>query len=285
MPFEKTHRGRAMKKLCATCLLIVASGCGVSNTIEIRARTDLAQLQNAVEGFQEDYHVSYLPSRIKLSEAGNYPQRNQPHMLDFDSVHYLHKLWPKLDLAAGCRIDWNGDGQCKGDWVLEGDECLVFFLGGLPSHAGTEAVCLGFADNSHDPTERGGKRWGPYYEFRSYRLRDLHGRGFFSYLDPHGRGQPYAYFSSYGEPAGYNRYGGTDCPTLKVWPYAEEQGATPRFLAPDSFQIISAGPDGQFGPGTDSPSHTWAPARANLIPTAGRDDQSNFYNRRLGVRK
>lgn len=283
-----------MKKFFVTCLLLAAAGCGLlcwmawvvdvyPPSPDIQTQTEIDQLQAAVDGFQKDFRVSYIPSRIKLSEIGNYLQRDQPNTLDFDSVHYLYKLWPKLDLASGSRIDWNGDGQCEGDWVLESDECLVFFIGGLPSHTEDTAEYLGFPDNSHDPTARGGKRRGPYYAFSSYRLRDLHGRGFFSYLDPHRRGQPYAYFSSYGELNGYNRYGDTDCLSLRVWPYAEIFDKTPHFLNADSCQIISAGRDGQFGPGTDSPSHAWSPTRASSVPTEGRDDRSNFYSRQLGV--
>jgi general secretion pathway protein G len=282
-----------MKKLFVSCLLLATAGCGLMCwmawlmdppfTPDLQTQTEIAELQAAVDAFREDFHVSYIPSHIKLSETGNYLQRDQPNTLDFDSVQYLHKLWPKLDVAPGCRIDWNGDGRIEGDWTLEGDECLVFFLGGIPSKCGDKACCLGFDHDPKDPTARGRRRDGPYFAFFSWRLRDLHGRGFFSYLDPHRRGQPYAYFSSYGEPNGYNCYGDTDCPSLRVWPYAEVFDKTPQFLNADSCQIISAGRDGQFGPGTDSPSHAWSPTRASSVPTEGRDDRSNFYRRQLGV--
>jgi hypothetical protein len=282
-----------MKKFFVTCLLLAAAGFGLMCwmawvidapfTPDIQTQTEIAQLQAAVDAFQQDFHVSYIPSRIKLSETGNYPQRDQPNTLDFDSVQYLHKLWPKLDMAPGCQIDWNGDGRVEGDRTLEGDECLAFFTGGIPSKSGEAANCLGFANNERDPTVRNGRRKGPYIFFSSSRLRDLHGRGFFSYLDPYRRRQPYAYFSSYCEPNGYNRYGDTDCPSLKVWPYAEVFDKSSHFLNADSCQIISAGRDGRFGPGTDSPSHAWSPTTASFVPAEGRDDRSNFYSRQLGV--
>lgn len=82
---------------------------------------------------------------------------------------------------------------------------------------------------------------------------------------------------------GYNRYRGTDCPSLGVWPYAETIGPRSRFVNPAGFQIISAGKDCQFGPGTDGPSHTWSPATAASIPAAGRDDLANFYRAHLGT--
>jgi len=276
-----------MNKLFTLCLLIGITGCGFGDnpTPEIRTRVEIAELQAAMVAFQEDFRVSYIPSRIKLSETGDYPQRDRPNTLDFDSVQYLRKLWPKLKLSPGCRIDWNGDGYFRGDWTLEGDECLIFFTGGIPRRSKGEATCLGFADNQRDPTVSGGRRRGPYFAFYSSRLRDLNGRGFFSYLDPHRTGRPYAYFSAYGEPNGYNRYGDTDCPRLRVSPYAEGLGAMPRFLNPDSCQIIVAGADGKFGPGTNRPSCIWTLATAGSIHSDGRDDQSNFSDRRLGVRK
>jgi hypothetical protein len=248
-------------------------------------RWAFSELEVGVLAFQLDFGVAYVPSRIKLSETGNYPERGRPGTLDHDSVQYLQKAWPRIDLSPGCRLDWNGDGQIQGDWVLEGDECLVFFVGGIPEEVnGPNPRCRGFAGPDRpDPTERGGVRHGPYCDFALSRLRDLHGRGFLSYLDNFGRGRPYAYFSPYGVEDGYNRYGGTDCPTLGVWPYAGALTPRPRYLNPRGFQIVSAGPDGRFGPGTDRESHTWPPATARDMPAEGRDDAANFSDVSLGV--
>jgi hypothetical protein len=123
-------RKDAMKKFFVTCLLLAMAGCGLMCwmlwvmdapiTPDIQTQTEIAELQAAVDAFQKDSRVSYIPSRIKLSETGNYPQRDQPNTLDFDSIQYLHKLWPKLDVAPGCRFDWNGDGRVEGDGTLEG---------------------------------------------------------------------------------------------------------------------------------------------------------------------
>jgi hypothetical protein len=238
-------------------------------------------LSEAVDSFRQKFGGFHLPSRLKLSETCNYLQRGQPGTLDADSVEYLQALWPQLDLAPETRIDWNGDGRIQGDWVLEGDECLVYFLGGIPTSQGGAAGCLGFSKDPHNPVAQDfDPRVGPFFAFPSDRLRDIHGRGFLSFLDYYGH--PYAYFSSY-PVAGYNRYGGTDCPTLGVWPYAREWDPVPRFWNPDSFQIISAGSDGKFGPGTTEASRVWSPATAAAMPVEGRDDLTNFHNKALGV--
>jgi hypothetical protein len=107
-------------------------------------------------------------------------------------------------------------------------------------------------------------------------------------------GAPYAYFSSYKTTNGYNRYFPiNDCASLAnpaanlpaPWPY--KQGPS-QFLNPNSYQIISAGADGAFGPGSnpvDTPPY-WSPANASLYyqnGTPGRDDQANFYDSPLGI--
>lgn len=249
---------------------------------EFSVRREIGNLESGVANFRTSFDVTFIPSRIQLSETCHYPLRDQPGTLDYDSVHYLEKLWPKIDVRAGTAIDWNGDGQAKGDWILEGDECLVFFLGGIPAKAGRGAACMGFSTDPRNPATRGGKRAGPFFEFPSSRLKDLHGRGFFSYLDHYGPGKPYAYFSSYGVTNGYNRYGSTDCPSLGVWPYARALQPKPQYINARGFQIISAGKDGVFGPGTDNPEHVWLPDSPQGVPAEGKDDQANFSRSFLG---
>jgi hypothetical protein len=62
-------------------------------------------------------------------------------------------------------------------------------------------------------------------------------------------------------------------------------GSTPKYWNPRSFQIISAGADHEFGRGSPLPAGpTWTPATASDIDAPGRDDQSNFYDKLLGVK-
>ncbi len=97
--------------------------------------------------------------------------------------------------------------------------------------------------------------------------------------------QPYLFFSGYGAEGGgnYNKYGGPDtnmpvASGVLVQPYVTQVGPTPvQYASPGTWQIISAGIDGKFGPGG-----LWNPA-GPVVPLQGQDDQSNFSPRKLGA--
>ncbi|HJT75960.1 MAG TPA: hypothetical protein VJ739_02065, partial [Gemmataceae bacterium] len=213
---------------------------------------------------------------------------------DIDSFNFLHAMWPRLTI--GSAVDWNGDGSPNGPWILEGQECLVFFTGGIPS-SGSPATTLGFSPNPANPAAAvtGGTRKGPYYPYDSSRLLRNASTNFLSYADPLS-GKPYAYFSSFSYwskaplAAGGvlvpvpNRYGPTgatpvgntgvsDCNSLGVSPYADvatnptvANPPIPHYLNADTFQIISAGADGVFGQGSMNNSSSydcsWSPNTA-----------------------
>ncbi len=290
--------------------------------------TDLRQLAAAVQAFQERFKVAHIPSRIRLYKYGaHYDPNNQ---LDRDSLAFLNQVWPRLQWSVPGsqpviynRIDWNGvtgptatqaggnptetnpQKNINNTFILDGGQCLVFFLGGIPLPAGSQTVgTQGFSTNPLNPAFASSERISPFYEFKSNRLR-LSG-SFYHYLDYHGNvndpnSKAIAYFSSYGRRNGYNRYysqpgDSSDChnPTLYAtgetpyrgtWPLAEASG---RYLNPDSFQIISAGANQVFGPGTTPVSPQYWTLR-NPGPLyvggaqAGSDDQSNFHSLLLGV--
>jgi hypothetical protein len=285
-PHLKEHRSSlwfpvilAILAVIATVLVIswnrVMNGQGL---LEVRARTEISQLETAVETFRLRYKV-FPPSKIKLSETGNY-DLNDP--LDKLSVRALGKIWPSINFKQG--IDWNGDGKVDAPdagHVLEGDQCLVFFLGGIPGRVDGAPVPLGFAGGDN-PARKDGNRHPPFLEFRSDRLFLRDGSSFFSYRDPWGT-QPYAYFSSHNRPNSYNPLGDSDCASLGVWPYARRLAPFPEYHKPNSFQIICAGPDQRFGPGTVIPGgQVWTPENAHQIPEAGRDDLASFHSTFLG---
>jgi prepilin-type N-terminal cleavage/methylation domain-containing protein len=250
---------------------------------EVQTTDEIRQLEAAVENFKSYYKVTYVPSHILLREDGNY-QVGGVDTLEADSLKYLKRVWPNLKFP----VDIDGDGKFDGIWELEGDQCLVFFLGGMQSFDGNVPACLGFSTDRTNPWNRNPNipRREPFFEFKTNRLifaRSMPGREllqsrgpFFTYLDPYGEsngqgqwqsGSPFAYISSYGVRNGYNRYyqpkqnwvRGTDCGNIDgkdghgVWPYAEaiDANGNVRYVNPSSFQIISAGGDTKFGIGSD----------------------------------
>jgi len=197
-------------------------------------------MQQALAQFKSQYGV-HPPSRIILSETGDYStatisnqtglSANYAAALAQRSVSYLRRIWPRMILSTTGPIinaqtkvyDFTGTGftDAFGKQVLptvhgiQGAECLVFFLGGIPQRldSGGYAV-VGFAKNPQNPmlnadTAHGGttNRSAPLFEFRPGRLVDLDAtpNGFPEYLDGLGgiSPRPYVYFSAY-EGQGYD---------------------------------------------------------------------------------
>jgi prepilin-type N-terminal cleavage/methylation domain-containing protein len=131
--------------------LLLAAVFGIMKKVSVtRTRHEMSELDVALQSFKTKYGF-YPPSRIRLRErlAEYYPFNNaqQPDQLDIDSVYYLTKMFPRIqDTWAGNLpngpnpamgllpgMDWNLNGQIDQNVniVLEGDQCLVFFLGGM----------------------------------------------------------------------------------------------------------------------------------------------------------
>lgn len=320
--------GLLVSMLTAAVYKAVATGNRVKNQNEI------SQISTAVEAFKQKFGI-YPPSRLLLAERLTDYTSGDPSLatLRSDSLAFLTTIFPRLNFNQSLFIDWDGNKSPSPPVILEGDQCLVFFLGGIPqTDANGRPFCSGFSTNPANPAYhvlKGGDTIPPFFEFDSTRLVPQKRNGVlirvprnnsavsqvhFSYLDTYGN-VPYAYFSSYKTRNGYNRFGSSDCDSLGVWPYAD--GANPpglnpswRYLNPNTFQIISAGANGQiagpknmgFGRGSDpgdlarNVDPTWTPTRAGSCqanrgytdpplspPQAGIDDQSNFYDTTLGT--
>jgi prepilin-type N-terminal cleavage/methylation domain-containing protein len=243
---------------------------------EAQARKELGQLGTSIATFQREMKVLKMPSRLLLKEDGNYASgiAAQDQYLVNDSVKFLKDMFPNCKFSLG--VDWNGNGVIdQGYVILDGSQCLVFLLGGIN---GTR----GFSSDLANPVPAPGRKdlLGPFYQFENTRLI---GAPFPRYNDPWGT--PYAYFSNYGKPDGYNRYGipgvggaFSDCSGLGVQPYIQsiDINNIPHYYNSDSFQLISAGADLTFGPGG-----LWGPNWP--IPDATRDDMSNFSTGKLGA--
>jgi prepilin-type N-terminal cleavage/methylation domain-containing protein len=271
---------------------------------EVNTQQDIRQMEAAVQSFQGQYSVEYIPSQIILCEIKDDYYADAPldttfkSQLHQDSFQYLMRVWPRLNWGgtppnntplggtAWAGIDWNGDGQPSPDVLLEGDQCLVFFLGGMNGDMGFSTNGANPAQNPNaNPTQGwgpSGSRVAPFFEFKTKRLVSLHPASptYPSYIDPYGK-MPYAYFSSYKVRNGYNRYGTTDCPSLgnpslglpPPSPYNDGQN----YYNAETCQIISAGRNKLFGPGG-----LWAPGSI-AAGQPGADDMSNFYTKLLGL--
>jgi general secretion pathway protein G len=277
----------------------------------VTCSTEISQLAVAIEAFKRQMgNLTYIPSQLKLSESNKYPNRNTPGSLDNISVTFLAQVFGKrINFAPSGPVipgkapppgltwlDWNNNGIVDDDIILYGDQVLVFCLGGIPSTAGGNNTTLGFATDPTNPTP-GGSNWAsstktiPFYEFKSGRLimpmlvgtTPTPYNGFFYYADPFNTNSPFVYLSSY--PGG-NNYNSSDSPTyltgttvtptipVAPGPYQDPSG---RYINPNTFQILSAGADGIFGPGG-----SWDPTMGTQTGN-GRDDQSNFSRAILGA--
>ena len=151
------------------------------------------------------------------------------------STRYLRKFFPRASGLINVQNlqypDFNGNGQPdSGFIVLEGNECLAFFLGGIPSYrpcnnpgtattlntsptSTTSKGLVGFARDpiypfkndqvttSNSTTNSSANRSAPFFEFKGDRLRDDDFDGIPGYVDPLDKAtEPrfYAYFSAYG---------------------------------------------------------------------------------------
>jgi len=246
----RPHRpGFTLAELLVVIAIIAVLGAlvsaGVFKILEAIPKTtttqELSQLTIAVENFKLKYGM-YPPSAIVL-----------PPPAGSASATYLSRIWSRIDFA---QCSWGGAG------TLEGDQCLVYFLQGPTGD--------GWSTKPQNPTQAGGTRILPFFNFKQERLYKRGGSDFYSYKDPYvnvpSKDKPYAFFSS---SPGY----ANDCPSLiSGGPYTKNG----KFMNPTSFQIISAGRDQTFGSGG-----VWAPN--NNLGDVGFDDQSNFSSDFLGV--
>jgi prepilin-type N-terminal cleavage/methylation domain-containing protein len=260
--------------LVLVALLAGAVYNAMSRGPQVQARSELGQLDSALGAFKARYG-SYPPSRITLwssvSKYGSTP-------LDLDSVAYLKSVFPAL-ASSWSSVNWGG-GVGNDGATLSGDQCLVFFLGGIPSEVGGVRTTLGF--NTGNNPANVGSGAVRFYEFPSARLVKSTTNNYFSFQDPWGT--PYAFHSSYSwkSPNSFNRYTTSDCANLKGGD--GPAGPSPYYLPAtvnqgynrESGQIISAGPDMQFGGGG-----SWS--QNNLNTGVGADDLSNFHGYALGV--
>jgi len=361
-------------------LLLPAIGGALRRAREATVTAEITQMATALADFKNRYGV-YPPSRILLVESGNYSayftgsgatgslaamsaSSTVTDIRGVDlaqrSISFLRKMFPRVELSTTGNptyfsipahstewYDFNGNGTNDGAYILDGRECLVFFLGGIPSGNNGSYGMTGFGKSTTNPFSNSivgnamysANRNPPLFEFRGDRLELVndHPSGYLkgtnpnspAYVDPVntsvGQRRHYAYFSAYGgsyDPNDVNVGEADDSGTIltlginvpftvydasgsKVTtlpnaiseapnPYtvSTPQSATVSYQNPNSFQIISAGVDGNFGwGGVYSPSaSTVLPQEATSQPqisggpairTAEQDNLTNFHAGKL----
>lgn len=201
---------------------------------------ELTQLDAACKAFYARYRI-YPPSRITLPPTSA------------QDVTVLKTMFPRCSNPGA--VAWGVTG------ALSGDECLVFFLGGINQQG------FGTGDPTNPANLSGGKD-GPFYNFQGGRLvNGLNGHP--AYKDYFGN-KPYAFFSS------TNGYANDCAGYMSGGPYLSAAGV---FIKPDSVQIISAGADSTFGPG----GSIITSGSGGSLPLAARDDLANFAGSGLGA--
>lgn len=223
-------------------------------TVRVTAiQTDIGVISSAVTSFKTKYGTE-PPSRVVLFENPT------DWALPANASHraLIRQFWPQFDFTAPRDLD--GDSNTTDTHTLSSGECLVFFLGGMPNPAtGGGFSLIPFTKSPTDPFSRSANanRDKPAYEFNTVRLVDVNGNGFPEYRDPYpGQRSPYLYYSSY-DGAGYRTTGATNefsnatdsfGEMTPAHPYLNGPAATAEPFNPRTFQLISPGPDGIYGP-------------------------------------
>jgi general secretion pathway protein G len=326
-------------------LLVPAVMGGIRRARDAQTSAEIQTIAQSLQSFKTKYG-DFPPSRIILMENGFYDTSNATRLsaigagtwfgtppttntaditygeLAARSVRYLRKFFPRANLStsgpvfpasSGTWYDFNGDGAFQNGRpiLLEGHECLVFFLGGIPNRNpdGSTSGMGGFSNNPANPfvneTAVASPRQRPFFEFKAERFLDEDGDGIPGYIDPLGtasEGRPYIYFSSYGtnsyDPNDANTGSGEETGTGRDFsngsvtkfspspnpystslPVPSTGGA--KFINPDTYQIISAGRDRNYGPGGrydgTSTGERLPADGAGIEPVnAGKDNLSNF---------
>ena len=141
--------------LVGLLLPVIAAALRTAKNAAVQA--EISQLAQALASFKAAYG-DYPPSRVILYENGFFPVGNTQHVNgDSNDITYgalaqrsliaLRKFFPKVVFSTsgqpptvfynpppgnGFWYDFNGNGVMDGPYILQGDECLVFFLGGIP---------------------------------------------------------------------------------------------------------------------------------------------------------
>lgn len=260
-------------------LLIPAIGAVRLRAQQAQVRSEISNLEASITAFKGDFGMD-PPSGIVIYED------NAGWNTDQRSKGLIRKMWPQFNFSLDRDINKDGSitSGSAGGTPLNAGECLVFFLGGVWDTSGKTPN--GFSKNPANPfavASAGGGRLGPYYEFDISRFVDTDGDNAPEYLDSFPSQQkPYLYFSSY-DGRGYRS--GEILGTGMKNVYHQGNPAHGEDLGPafkiKSYQIISPGPDYEYGSGGNyDPDKYFPGAAAPSYPdrTVESDNITNFVS-------
>ena len=234
-------------------LLLPAIGSVRNNIRAGETKAEISQLETAIASFKSEFGVE-PPSYLAVPPISNTSLWSDPAFAP--SRRILRQIWKRFDFSS------NG-GLANVEAVeLHGQECLVFFLGGVRSVADANGnnlrdvgeaanVLLGFSSNPAQPFAiDAGTRNGPFFDFKLNRVEDFDNDDFLEYIDTlPGQTRPYLYLSSYAG-RGYKtldtQFYSDPAQDLNSF-YLQTSGGQP--WKRDGFQLISAGFDLEYGVG------------------------------------
>jgi prepilin-type N-terminal cleavage/methylation domain-containing protein len=156
----------------------------------VRTSSEISNMASGLEMFAADFNLSGPPpSSLYMVEDRNawfntYGIPSSGVQQQYVSTfNFLQKMFNKGLLSANNRTktqamplgwdDWNGNGQLDRPYPLQGQHCLVFYLGGIPASVGHNNYgTMGFAASNNDPTaspQTTINRKGPYFSFANSR--------------------------------------------------------------------------------------------------------------------
>jgi len=260
-------------------LLFPAIRGAVQTAREATVVVEISTFDKAMVDFKNRYGVE-VPSFIVLCERGSDWDTDwdaTPPVPGITNIHrrtsraFIRQAWPDFDFSANHNI--NNNGIADEVVVLDGSECLVFFLGGVMTRGALPGLVddtpIGFAANGQNPFDNAStnNRVGPFADnFLGDRFTDIDNDGMPEYKDGlSGQQRPYIYLSSYGG-SGYKPYGlDGDMNTLEDNEIPTDRSGTPErliedayyksagppktYFNPQTFQLISPGGDFDFGAG------------------------------------
>lgn len=193
-------------------LLIPAIAGAVRAARNASVQAEINQLAQALADFKSKYG-DYPPSRVILNENGGIqtgliavnsgafdPTKSTATDITLTQLanrtqNAMRKFWPRAQFTLGSNIwgssgpwyDFNGNGfrDFNQSFILQGHECLVFFLGGIPlvtNNGGSVQISvIGFGKDPVNPFTNGivtnpstsmysANRNNPFYQFDSSRL-------------------------------------------------------------------------------------------------------------------